>query len=102
MDSRVSVETLQQAAEVAGGQEALARRFNVPEARLRRWMAGFGSPPLEIFLAALDIVAAGPALLGLTRSVSVPRAAAAPEASSSKGAARQDPCGRVGRRVSGR
>jgi hypothetical protein len=76
---RVYAQTLQQAAEAAGGAQALARRLGVPLQRLRRWMAGYGSPPLETFLASLDIVAAGPELLGLTRSVTLPRSPHAPD-----------------------
>ena len=48
--------TLQKAAEVAGGEKALARRLRVPLAELGKWIAGNGQPPMAIFLRAVDLV----------------------------------------------
>lgn len=51
--------TLRQAAEVAGGEDALAAALNVPPEALRRWLQGAESPPMEVHLAALDVVTRG-------------------------------------------
>lgn len=53
-------ETLAFAAATIGGPERLARFLNVPKARLMRWLAGEESPPSEVFLDALDVIADGP------------------------------------------
>jgi hypothetical protein len=52
------VRTLQQAAEVVGGEENLAGALNVPPELLRGWLAG-ESMPIEVHLAALDLVTRG-------------------------------------------
>ena len=51
--------TLRQAAEVAGGEDALAAALNVPPDALRRWLQGEEPPPVEVHLAALDLVTRG-------------------------------------------
>ncbi|HZM35345.1 MAG TPA: hypothetical protein VFC18_12735 [Burkholderiales bacterium] len=51
--------TLRQAAEVAGGEAELAAVLNVPPETLRRWLDGAEPPPMEIHLAALDLVTRG-------------------------------------------
>ena len=51
--------TLRQAAEVAGGEAELAVALNVPPEKLRRWLEGAESPPMEVHLAALDLVTRG-------------------------------------------
>jgi hypothetical protein len=51
--------TLRQAAEVVGGEEKLAQALNVSPEALRRWLAGEESPPIEVQLAALDVVTRG-------------------------------------------
>jgi hypothetical protein len=48
--------TLQQAAKVVGGEASLASALNVPPEALRRWLAGEEPPPIEVHLAALDLV----------------------------------------------
>jgi hypothetical protein len=56
MDNKVMSRTLQKAAELVGGQKALARRLRVPLAELQKWIAGGGQPPMAIFLRAVDLV----------------------------------------------
>jgi hypothetical protein len=56
MDTKVMSRTLQKAAELVGGQKALARRLRVPLAELQKWIAGSGQPPMAIFLRAVDLV----------------------------------------------
>ena len=51
--------TLRQAAEVVDGEANLAVILNVPPATLRRWLEGEESPPIEVHLAALDLVTRG-------------------------------------------
>jgi hypothetical protein len=64
--SRVTVyaRTLHRACEVLGGLDALSRQLGVPGATLTRWIGGLEQPPLDQFLAAVDIVllADGPGL----------------------------------------
>ena len=59
--SRVTVfaRTLHRACEVLGGLDALSRHLGVPAATLTRWIGGSEQPPLEIFLAAVDVVLLG-------------------------------------------
>ena len=56
--SRASVyaRTLHRACELLGGRDALARHLGVPAAALERWIGDIETPPLEIFLAAVDVV----------------------------------------------
>ena len=53
-------ETLSCAAATIGGAERLAQFLNVPKQRLFSWLAGEESPPNQVFLDALDVIAAGP------------------------------------------
>ena len=55
--------TLQRACEVLGGPEKLAQQLRLPASKLAPWLNGSEEPPLEVFLAAVDIV-----LLGAERS----------------------------------
>lgn len=48
--------TLQQAAEVVGGEANLATALQVPPHALRRWLEGEESPPIQVHLAALDLI----------------------------------------------
>jgi len=59
--SRVTVyaRTLHRACEVVGGLDALSRHLDVPAATLARWIGGLEQPPLNVFLAAVDIVLLG-------------------------------------------
>jgi hypothetical protein len=59
--TRVTVyaRTLHRACEVVGGLDALSRQLNVPGPTLARWISGLEHPPLDKFLAAVDIVLLG-------------------------------------------
>ena len=59
--TRVTVyaRTLHRACEVVGSLDALSRQLNVPAAALTRWIGGLEQPPLDKFLAAVDIVLLG-------------------------------------------
>jgi DNA-binding transcriptional regulator YdaS (Cro superfamily) len=54
--STVYIRTLKRAAELAGGEEALARRLKVTPSHLELWIRGAVSPPGDVFLMAADIV----------------------------------------------
>jgi hypothetical protein len=56
MATQVMSRTFEKAAELAGGQKALARRLRVPLGELQKWIAGQGQPPMAIFLKAVDLV----------------------------------------------
>jgi hypothetical protein len=61
MDIRnVYTETLACAAVTIGGASRLAQFLRVPHGRLARWLAGEETPPQEVFLDALDVIADGP------------------------------------------
>ena len=51
---------LHTAADAVGGVPRLARVLRVPQDELERWLDATEEAPLEVFLASLDIVAAGP------------------------------------------
>ncbi|HSU78339.1 MAG TPA: hypothetical protein VLI89_14760, partial [Burkholderiales bacterium] len=59
---------LRTAADAVGGVPRFARVLRVAPEELERWLDGTGEAPLEVFLASLDLVAAGP------REVAAPRA----------------------------
>jgi hypothetical protein len=48
--------TLQRACEVLGGIRPLAAHLGVAPADLARWIDARGEPPLQVFLAAVDVV----------------------------------------------
>lgn len=48
--------TLQRACEVLGGIRPLATHLGVAPADLARWIDARGEPPLQVFLAAVDVV----------------------------------------------
>jgi hypothetical protein len=48
--------TLQRACEALGGPQALAAHLHVDIAQLSRWIDARAQPPLDVFLAAVDIV----------------------------------------------
>jgi len=52
----VHVRTLQRAAHLAGGVEMLASYLKVRPSRLRLWLQGRVSPPMDVFLRAVDLV----------------------------------------------
>ena len=74
--SNAPTRTLALAAQTVGGAQALATRLDVEQAALERWMAGDELPPYEVFLKALDIVAAGPRVDPAARRDSALRAQA--------------------------
>lgn len=51
--------TLRQAAEVVDGEANLATALNVAPEDLHRWLAGEEPPPIQVHLAALDLVTRG-------------------------------------------
>jgi len=53
------VRTLRLAAETLGGEAHLAQALGVSSEQLARWLNG-DTPPLEVYMAALDFVARGP------------------------------------------
>lgn len=59
--ARVTVyaRTLHRACELLGGLDALSKELGVPAASLTRWIGGIETPPMEVFLAAVDIVLLG-------------------------------------------
>ena len=59
--SRVTVyaRTLHRACELLGGLDALSRHLGVPAATIARWIGGVEEAPVEVFLAAVDIVLLG-------------------------------------------
>lgn len=50
--------TLLEAADVAGGVQALARRLRVPKKQLGSWMEGEAEAPPAVFLRAVDFLRA--------------------------------------------
>ena len=48
--------TLQRACEVLGGIHALATHLRAAPADVAAWVDARGQPPLEVFLAAVDVV----------------------------------------------
>lgn len=56
MVAKVYSRTLQKAAELSGDRKKLARHLRVPLADLEKWIAGDGTPPMNVFLMAIDFV----------------------------------------------
>jgi hypothetical protein len=56
MVDKVYGRTLQKAAELSGGRKELARMLRVPLAELEKWITGEGTPPMSVFLKAIDFV----------------------------------------------
>jgi hypothetical protein len=54
--STVFARTLHRACQILGGAQQLAEHLKVPAEDLQRWMEGHEEPPLELFLAAVDVV----------------------------------------------
>ena len=55
----VYARTLHRACEVLGGVDALSHHLGVPVPSLTRWIGGLEQPPMEVFLAAVDVVLLG-------------------------------------------
>lgn len=56
MAPKVYSRTFQKAAEFSGGTRKLAHQLRVPLRDLEKWIAGAATPPLAIFLQAIDLV----------------------------------------------
>lgn len=56
--SHVYSQTLRRAAEIAGGVHALSKRLGLSQSELLRWMGGIHRAPDDVFLRAVDIIAA--------------------------------------------
>ena len=56
MRNTVHARALQRAANILGGKDALRSALHVPMARLDDWLAGTLTPPMDIFLKAVDII----------------------------------------------
>jgi hypothetical protein len=54
--NQVRVRTLERAAQIVGGPDALRRRLKVSALVLAIWMGGAEPPPTDVFLKAVDIV----------------------------------------------
>ena len=54
--AEVHVRTLRRAAELVGGEQALALQLKVTPSHVALWLAGAEEPPAEVFLRAVDIV----------------------------------------------
>ena len=52
----VQARTLRRAAELVGGDDALARQLKVNPKHLDLWVRGLAEPPADVFLKAADIV----------------------------------------------
>lgn len=48
--------TLQRACEILGGPKALAEHLKVKQPDLARWIDAQALPPMDVFLAAVDVV----------------------------------------------
>lgn len=52
----IRTRTLAKAAEITGGPESLRRRLHVSTFVLALWLSGVETPPVDVFLKAVDIV----------------------------------------------
>jgi hypothetical protein len=55
-----TIRTLRLAAEILGGEAALAEALSVRVDELQAWLGGSTMPPAPAYLRALEIVARGP------------------------------------------
>jgi hypothetical protein len=55
-----AMRTLHRAAELLGGEAALAEALGVGVEELQGWLGGASTPPARVYLKALEIVAKGP------------------------------------------
>jgi hypothetical protein len=55
----VYVRTLERAAQMTGGEQALALSLKVTPSHPSLWLLGAERPPTHVFLRAVDIVTAG-------------------------------------------
>ena len=54
----VYARTLKRAADIVGGESALASRLSLGPEIVAQWVRGEGVPPTKVFLQAVDIVTA--------------------------------------------
>jgi DNA-binding transcriptional regulator YdaS (Cro superfamily) len=52
----VYARTFSRAAEIIGSEEELARYLKVTPSHLALWITGTGSPPVDAFLKAVDVI----------------------------------------------
>ncbi len=53
---RIYAQALKRAAEILGGEGALCEVLQVPSHRLYAWLAGHETPPMGVFLKAVDVI----------------------------------------------
>lgn len=54
----VYARTIKRAADIVGGEAALASRLSLTPETVTQWVRGEGVPPTKVFLQAVDIVSA--------------------------------------------
>ncbi len=77
------IRTLHRALAIAGSERQRARARCLPEAELRRWLAGADSPPHGVFLAAIDLIDSRFGFVERRRAARAERAAYLPPSLSS-------------------
>lgn len=61
MDQRTRYTTaLSRAERILGSRARMAAYLRVPEGQIDAWLEGEESPPLDVFLRSLDVIADGP------------------------------------------
>ena len=55
---RIYAQALKRAAEILGGADALCDVLQVPSHRLHAWLSGYETPPMGVFLKAVDVISA--------------------------------------------
>jgi hypothetical protein len=60
LDGTTFTRTLARAMQTAGSRQQLAMQLKVSEESLQSWLDGVATPPIDVYLAALDVVARGP------------------------------------------
>ncbi|HEU4921623.1 MAG TPA: hypothetical protein VFT23_00960 [Burkholderiales bacterium] len=53
---QIQCEVLKRAAEIAGGEDELAKRLNVKPEDMQEWLKGKATAPAGIYIIALDIL----------------------------------------------
>jgi hypothetical protein len=56
MNGSVYCDTLHRACEILGGAEALGHHLDVTSDQLEAWLKGRATPPVDLFLRAVDVV----------------------------------------------
>lgn len=73
MPNLVYLYALQRAAEILGGEDALAARLRIPSQHLRLWTRGYAPVPPDIFLRVVDILVELPVDHSVAHSTRVSR-----------------------------